>query len=82
MAQWVERCPTNQKVAGSIPTQSTCLGCRPGPQLGVSDRQLIDVSHVDAFLSLSLPLSLEKKKYFLKIKKKKKERKRGKEKGL
>ena len=32
VAQWIERGPVNQKVTGSIPTQGTCLGCRPGPQ--------------------------------------------------
>ena len=30
--QWTERRPANQRVAGSIPSQGTCLGCRPGPQ--------------------------------------------------
>ena len=32
VAQWIENHPVNQKVAGSIPSQGTCLGCRPGPQ--------------------------------------------------
>ena len=32
MAQWTERWPANQRVAGSIPLQDTCLGCGPGPQ--------------------------------------------------
>ena len=31
VAQWIERQPVNQSVAGSIPSQGTCLGCRPGP---------------------------------------------------
>ena len=36
----------------------TCLGCRPGPQKGVHERQLhIDVS-VPLFLSLSLKLNI------------------------
>ena len=30
-AQWTECWPTNQRVAGSIPSQGTCLCCRPGP---------------------------------------------------
>ena len=34
VAQWIEHQPANQKVAGSIPGQGTCLGCEPGPQLG------------------------------------------------
>ena len=32
VAQWIERGPMNQRVAGSIPSQSTCLGCGLGPQ--------------------------------------------------
>ena len=35
VAQWIEHQPANPKVTGSIPGQSTCLGCGPGPQLGV-----------------------------------------------
>ena len=35
VAQWIERWPANQRVAGSIPNQGICLGCRPGPQYGV-----------------------------------------------
>ena len=34
VAQWTERQPANQKVAGSIPSQGTCLDFGPGPQLG------------------------------------------------
>ena len=37
--QWMESCPVNQKVAGSIPSQVTCLGWGPGPQLGACERQ-------------------------------------------
>ena len=32
VAQWIEHQPVNQRVAGWIPSQGTCLGCRPGPQ--------------------------------------------------
>ena len=32
VAQWIERQPANQRVAGSIPSQGTCLDSRPGPQ--------------------------------------------------
>ena len=32
VAQWIECQPANQRVAGSIPSQGTYLGCRPGPQ--------------------------------------------------
>ena len=31
VAQWIECQPRSQKVAGSIPSQGTCLGCEPGP---------------------------------------------------
>ena len=32
VAQWIEHRLANQRVAGLIPSQGTCLGCRPGPQ--------------------------------------------------
>ena len=32
VAQWIERWPANQGVAGSMPSRDTCLGCRPGAQ--------------------------------------------------
>ena len=32
VAQWTECWPANQRVAGSIPSQGTCLNCGPGPQ--------------------------------------------------
>ena len=32
MAQWIEHWPVNQKVASSLPSQGTFLGCRPGSQ--------------------------------------------------
>ena len=44
----------NQGVASSIPSQGTCLGCRPGPQWGPHERQ----SHID--VSLPSPLSINK----------------------
>ena len=39
IVQWIERGPANQSIAGSIPSQSTCLGCRPGPHCGAHKRQ-------------------------------------------
>ena len=36
-------------------SQDMCLGCRPGPQMGVKERQL--VSHTSMFLSTSFSLS-------------------------
>ena len=53
---WLECCPTNQKVEGSIPGQGTCLGYRPPssfPHL-MCERQLI--GHIS--LSLPSPLSI------------------------
>ena len=50
VAQWIESRPANQWVTGSIPSQGTRRGCRPGPQLGICERQ----PHID--------VSLKKKK--------------------
>ena len=50
VAQWIEHPTANQRVASSIPSQGTCLGCGPGSQLGVLERQ----PHVD----VSLPFFL------------------------
>ena len=59
-----------QRVASSIPSQGTCLGCRPGPQLGAHKRQ----PHIDISLPVFLisPLRINKwnlKKYIFKNKK-------------
>ena len=51
VAQWIERQPGNQRVSGLIPSQGTCLGCRPDPQWGVGERQ----PHTDVSLPLFLP---------------------------
>ena len=51
VAQWIEHWPANQRVAGSIPSQGTCLACGPGPQCGVCESQ----PHIDVFLPLFLP---------------------------
>ena len=40
------------RVTGSIPSQGTCLGCRPGPQWGALKRQ----PHIDVSLPLSFSL--------------------------
>ena len=52
MAQWIEGRPVNQRVTSLIPSQGTCLGCRPGPQQGAQERQ----PHID----VSLPPALSK----------------------
>ena len=51
VAQWIEHRPAKQKVAGLIPSQGTCLGCRPGPQYRAHERQ----PHIDVSLLLFLP---------------------------
>ena len=51
VAQWIQCWPANQRVAGSIPSQGTHLGCRQGPRLGVCERQ----PHMDVSLPLFLP---------------------------
>ena len=50
VAQWIECGPANQRVAGSIPSQGTCLGRGPGAQEGAREKQ----PHID----VSLPLFL------------------------
>ena len=39
VAQWIEYMPVNERVASSIPSQGTCLGCRLGqvPRRGVRE---------------------------------------------
>ena len=49
VAQWIECHPANQRVARSIPSQGTCLGCRPGPQWETPESQ----PHTDTSLPLS-----------------------------
>ena len=44
VAQWIERQPVNWKVTGLILGQDSGLGCGPGPQMGMCERQLINVS--------------------------------------
>ena len=51
VAQWIECWPVSQRVASSIPSQGTCLGCRPGPQDRVHEWQ----PHIDVSLPLLLP---------------------------
>ena len=55
VAQWIECRPVNQRVMmGLIPSQGTCLGCRPGPHWVAHESQ----PHIDVFLPLSLPSPL------------------------
>ena len=53
VAQWIEWQLVNPKVASLIPSQGTCLGCRPGPQFGGCERP----PHTDVSLLLFLPPS-------------------------
>ena len=55
VAQWIERRPANQRVAGSIPNHGTCLGCGPGQ---VSTRGHVRGNHTLMFLSFSPSLPL------------------------
>ena len=48
VVQWVECQPVSQRVTGSIPSEGTCLGFRPGPQYRVCERQ----PHIDVSLLL------------------------------
>ena len=51
VAQWTECRPANQRVASSIPSQGSCLGCGPGPWLEACERQ----PHTDVSLPVFLP---------------------------
>ena len=44
VVQWTEYQLLNQRVAGSISSKGTCLGCRLGLQLGKCERQRTEVS--------------------------------------
>ena len=44
LAQWIEHGTMKQRIPSSIPSQSTCVGCGPSPQLGACERQLISIS--------------------------------------
>ena len=76
--QWIEHWPANQNVAGSIPGQSTCLGCEPGPQWWggggerVRDSQLVDLMHQYFSPSFSFSSHLWNKYNFKNMKKKEK----------
>ena len=44
VAQWIERQPVNQKVAGLILSQGMCLGCGQVPSWRMRERQPTTVS--------------------------------------
>ena len=52
VAQWIECWPGNQRVAGSIPSWGTYLGCGTGPQQGAHKWQ----PHIEVSLPLLLSL--------------------------
>ena len=62
VAQRIERWPANQRVTGSIPSQGTCLGCRPGPQGGVvrGNHTVIETMFLSLSFSFPSPLSRNK----------------------
>ena len=60
MTQWIDCCSPNPKVTGSIPSQDTCLGYRPGPQLGACQRQPHTVVSLPLSPSLLLCLKVNK----------------------
>ena len=62
VAQWIECQPVNLRITGSIPSQSTCLGCGAGPQLEARGSRLMYLSHIDVSLSFSLLSPLSKNK--------------------
>ena len=39
VAQWIEHQPVDQRVSSLIPSQGTCLGCRPCPPWGAYKSQ-------------------------------------------
>ena len=68
-AQWTEYRPEKPGVTGLIPSQGTCLGCRPGPQWGARQEA---TTHwcFSSSLSPSLPLWKEINKILKKTKQK------------
>ena len=55
VVHWVGCQIVNQKIASSIPSWGTCLGCGLGPWLGACERQPTDVSLINVSLPLFLP---------------------------
>ena len=55
VAQWIEREPVNERVAGSIPSQGTCLVVGQVPSWGC-----VRGNHTLMFLSLPSPPSKNK----------------------
>ena len=59
VADWIECCPVHQRVTSLIPSQGTCLGFGPGPQLEVCrGTWSMYLSHIDVSLYFSLSSSL------------------------
>ena len=61
VAQWTDHQPANQRVAGSIPSQGTCLGCGFDPCRGMCffcpDQRPMFLFHINVSLPFFLPLS-------------------------
>ena len=60
VAQWIECQPANQRVTGSIPSQGSCLGCRPGPSRGKREASTYWCFSPSCFHSLTLALKINK----------------------
>ena len=69
VAQWIEHWPVNQRVTSSIPSQGTCLGCRPGPQQGTMWEATTQWC-LSPSLSPFIPFCLKINKYNLKKRRK------------
>ena len=67
VAQWIECWSVNKRVISSIPSQDTCLGCKPGPRLRACETQPRIVVSFPLFVSLLPSLKINKenlKKFF------------------
>ena len=78
VAQWIEHWPANQRVAGSITSQGTSLGCCQAPSRGCArgKHTLMFLSLSFSFPSLSLKINKILKKKFFSLKRTLKSRKR------
>ena len=60
VVSWIACRPANQMSPAPIPGQGTCLGHAPGPQLGVCEKQLINISLPLFLLLFFLSLKVNK----------------------
>ena len=55
VVQWAKHQPVDWNITGSVPSQGTCLGYGPGPQLGECEKQPVSVTLAHQCFSPSLP---------------------------